>query len=152
MKVLFTGFNGFNNTSKEIIDRINDDKILFNNSYKEIDEHLDYVNIEEYDLIIMLGLRNNLKKSIRLELNSLLNSELLSTNLNYNKVYDYFIYNDIPCIINVKPTNYLCNYAYHKVLKRNKNAIFIHLPSLKHIKDLDKLVKAVSNITITTCI
>lgn len=152
MKVLFTGFNGFNNISKIIIDRINNDKLLFNNSYKEIDNQLANINIEEYDLIIMLGLRSNLKKSIRLELNSLLNSELLSTNLNYNNFYDYFIYNDILCIINDKPTNYLCNYAYHKVLKRNKNAIFIHLPSLKNIKDLDKLINLISNITITTCI
>ncbi len=152
MKILFTAFNGFNNTSKIIIDRINNDKILFNNAFREIDNQLANINIEEYDLIIMLGLRSNLKKSIRLELNSLLNSELLSTNLNYNKVYDYFIYNDIPCIINDKPTNYLCNFAYHKVLKRNKNAIFIHLPSLKNIKDLDKLIKVILNITITTCI
>lgn len=152
MKVLFTGFNGFNNISKIIIDRINNDKLLFNNSYKEIDNQLANINIEEYDLIIMLGLRSNLKKSIRLELNSLLNSELLSTNLNYNNFYDYLIYNDILCIINDKPTNYLCNYAYHKVLKRNKNAIFIHLPSLKNIKDLDKLINLISNITITTCI
>ena len=40
MKILFTGFNGFNNTSKVIIDKINNDKLLFNNSYKEIDNQL----------------------------------------------------------------------------------------------------------------
>jgi len=152
MKILFTGFNGYNNISKAIIDRINNDKLLFNNSYKEIDNQLANINIEEYDLIIMLGLRSNLKKRIRLEINSLLNDELLSSNLEYNKIKKYFDNNDILCIINDKPTNYLCNYAYHKVLKRNKNAIFIHLPSLKNIKDLDKLIKVISNINITTCI
>lgn len=46
----------------------------------------------------MLGLRNNLKKSIRLKVN---------------------------CLINYESTNYLCNYAHHKVLRRNKKAIFI---------------------------
>ena len=152
MKILFTGFNGFNNTSKVIIDKINNDKLLFNNSYKEIDSQLVDVSLEEYDLIIMLGLRSNLKKSIRLEINSSLNDEILSTNINYNKIKDYFSDNGVPCLVNDKPTNYLCNYAYHKVLKRNKNTIFMHLPNLKNIQDLDKLVKLISNINITICI
>ena len=152
MKILFTGFNGFNNTSKVIIDKINNDKLLFNNSYKEIDSQLVDVSLEEYDLIIMLGLRSNLKKSIRLEINSSLNDEILSTNINYNKIKDYLSDNGVPCLVNDKPTNYLCNYAYHKVLKRNKNTIFMHLPNLKDIQDLDKLVKLISNINITICI
>ena len=59
--------------------------------------------------------------------NSLLNDELVTTNISYCNVKKYFIDNDISCIVNDKPTNYLCNYAYHKVLKRNKNTIFIHV-------------------------
>ena len=152
MKILFTGFNGFNNTSKVIIDKINNDKLLFNNSYKEIDNQLVNSNVEEYDLIIMLGLRSNLKKSIRVEINSMLNDELLATNLNYCNVKRYFNDNGISCIVNDKPTNYLCNYAYYKVLQKNKNTIFIHVPKLKNIKDLDKLINLISNINITTCI
>jgi len=152
MKILFTGFNGFNNTSKVIIDKINNDKLLFNNSYKEIDNQLVDINVEDYELIIMLGLRSNLKRSIRLEVNSLLNDELVVTNLNYCNVKKYFNDNDISCIVNDKPTNYLCNYAYHKVLHKNRNAIFIHVPELKNIKDLDKLINLISNINITTCI
>jgi hypothetical protein len=152
MKILFTGFNGFNNTSKVIIDKINNDKLLFNNSYKEIDNQLVDINVEDYELIIMLGLRCNLKRSIRLEVNSLLNDELVTTNISYCNVKKYFIDNDISCIVNDKPTNYLCNYAYHKVLKRNKNTIFIHVSELKNIKDLDKLINLISNINITACI
>ena len=90
MKILFTCFNGFNNTSKVIIDKINNDKLLFNNSYKEIDNQLVNSNVEEYDLIIMLGLRSNLKKSIRVEINSFLNDELVTTNLSYCNVKKIF--------------------------------------------------------------
>ena len=54
MKILFTGFNGFNNTSKVIIDKINNDKLLFNNSYKKIDNQLVNINVEDYELIIMI--------------------------------------------------------------------------------------------------
>ena len=152
MKILFTGFNGFNNTSKVIIDKINNDKLLFNNSYKEIDNQLVDINVKDYELIIMLGLRSNLKRSIRLEVNSLLNDELVTTNLSYCNVRKYFNDNGISCIVNDKPTNYLCNYAYHKVLQKNRNAILIHVPKLKNIKDLDKLINLISNINITTCI
>ena len=48
MKILFTGFNGFNNTSKVIIDKINNDKLLLNNSYKEIDNQLVNINFINY--------------------------------------------------------------------------------------------------------
>ena len=152
MKILFTGFKGFNNTSKVIIDKINNDKLLFNNSYKDIDIQLANSNVEEYDLIKMLGLRSNLKKSIRVEINSFLNDELVTTNLSYCNVKKYFNDNGISCIVNDKPTNYLCNYAYHKVLQKNKKTIFIHIPELKNIKYLDKLINLISNINITTCI
>lgn len=52
MKVLFTGFNGFNNSSKAIIDKINMDKLLFNNSYKEIDNQLADINMKDHKLIV----------------------------------------------------------------------------------------------------
>lgn len=145
MKILFTGFSGFNNPTTQILKKI-DNKILFNNSYKEIDKMINCIDFKMYDLIIMLGLRNNLKKSIRLEINSLLNDELLTTNINYNGLYKYFISHNIPCIINYSPTNYLCNYAYHKILKMNINTIFIHLPNLKNIKDINHLTDIILNI------
>lgn len=94
----------------------------------------------------MLGLRNNLRKSIRIEANAYLDKELLTTNINYDELGEYFIDNGVNCLINHKLTNYLCNYAYYKVLKRNKNAIFIHLPKLNNI---DQLTKLISNINIT---
>lgn len=156
MNILFTGFKGYNNPTNTIINKIIDktinDTLLFNNSYEQIDKQLDKINTEEYDLILMLGLRNNLRKNIRIEVNSLLDTELLTTHINYDKLRKYFLDNGIGCIVNYKPTNYLCNYVYHKVLKCNKNAIFIHLPSLKYIKDLEKLIKLISNINHTTCI
>lgn len=156
MKALFTGFKGYNNSSNVIINKIiggiSIDTLLFNNLYNQIDKQLDEINIEDYDLIVMLGLRNNLKKSIRLEVNSLLDNDLLTTKINYEKVCKYFIDNGVNCLVNHKPTNYLCNYAYYNVLKRNKNTIFIHLPTLKNIRDLDKFIDLISNINIATCI
>lgn len=152
MKVLFTGFHGYRNTSKVILDKLNNDKIIFKNNYNEIDKSLNNVKIEDYDLIIMLGVRNNLKKSIRLEVNSFLENKLLMSTLDCNKMKNYFKNNNVSCLINNKPTNYLCNYAYFKVLERKNKTIFIHLPELKNIVDLNKLIYLISNIKITTCI
>lgn len=115
MSILFTGFKGYNNPSNVIINKIigeiNKNTLLFNNSYNQIDKQLDKINIEGYNLILMLGLRNNFKKSIRIEVNSYLDNELLTTNINYSKLRKYFIDNGVNCLINHKPTNYLCNYA-----------------------------------------
>ena len=45
MKILFTVFNGFNNTAKVIIEKIN-------NSYKEIDNQLADINMKDHKLIM----------------------------------------------------------------------------------------------------
>ena len=127
MKVLYTGFQGFNNPSKLIVNNINEDKIIFNNFYNEIDRVLLKNDIEKYDFIIMLGLRNNLKKSIRIETTAGIESYTVNTYINYKVLHEYFNLNGISCLINEKPTNYLCNYAYYKVLQRNKLCICLIL-------------------------
>ena len=42
-----------------------------------------------------------------------------------------------------KPTRYLCNAAYYHMLKKNPNAVLIHIPSLKgmSIELMNKLIK-----------
>ena len=47
--------------------------------------------------------------------------------------------NDIEVDLNFKPTKYLCNYAYHNALLRNKNSIFIHIPGISKITDINKI-------------
>jgi len=120
MKVLYTGFDGVNNPSNVILKEINNNKIIFKNTYKEITKILLNKEIEQYDLIVMLGLRTNLKKSIRIEEKAYLDNELIETRVDCIKLKEYFIKNDTSCIINNKPTNYLCNYAYYKVFKKIK--------------------------------
>ena len=35
-----------------------------------------------------------------------------------------------------KPTAYLCNAAYYHMLKKNRNTVFIHIPSIKGMNDV----------------
>ena len=43
-------------------------------------------------------------------------------------------------------------FVWKPIIFHKKNTIFIHVPELKNIKDLDKLINLISNINITTCI
>ncbi len=95
MNILFTCFKGYNNSSNVVVKKINQNKLILENSYTLIDKQIQEIDLQNYDYIIMLGLRNNLRKSIRLEVNSFLDNGLLTTDINCSKLSKYFIYNGV---------------------------------------------------------
>ena len=140
MKVLYTGFKGKNNASCQLIDLINpDNKILITNSFDGIKKDLDNISLESYYLIIMFGINKNLKDKLIIEINSNLNAEHLNTKVNYDKLKSMMCNNGIEVDLNFNPTKYLCNYASHNALLRNKNSIFIHIPGISKITDIHKI-------------
>ena len=141
MKILYTGFKGKNNASCQLIELINpSDKILLTNSFEGIKRDLDNISLELYDLIIMFGINKKLKDKLIIEVNSCLNLEYLSTKVNYDQLKTEIHDNDINVDLNFKPTKYLCNYAYHNALLRNKNSIFIHIPGISKITNANKIL------------
>lgn len=140
MKILYTGFKGKNNASCQLIELINaNDKVLLTNSFEGIKKDLAKISLESYDLIIMFGINKNLKDKLIIEINSNLNLEYLNTKVNYDELKSMISDNDIEVDLNFKPTKYLCNYAYHNALLRNKNSIFIHIPGISKITDINKI-------------
>lgn len=140
MKILYTGFRGKNNASCQLVELINpNDKVLLTNSFEGIKKDLDNISLESYDLIIMFGINKNLKDKLIIEISSNLNLEHLNTKVNYDKLKSTISNNDIEVDLNFKPTKYLCNYAYHNALLRNKNSIFIHIPGISKITDINKI-------------
>ena len=140
MKILYTGFRGKNNASCQLVELINpNDKVLLTNSFEGIKKDLDNISLESYDLIIMFGINKNLKDKLIIEINSNLNLEYLNTKVNYDELKSMISDNDIEVDLNFKPTKYLCNYAYHNALLRNKNSIFIHIPGISKITDINKI-------------
>ena len=131
MKILFTGFYGFDNPSHIIVDKIDTDKIILKNSFEEINKKLALVNIEDYDLIIILGLRDKLKKRLKIEVNSMLACEELSTKLDYKKLAKHFKDNNVPCIINDKKKAELNYHSYqNKKLQINESISSVRLHEL----------------------
>ena len=140
MKILYTGFRGKNNASCQLVELINaNDKVLLTNSFEGIKKDLAKISLESYDLIIMFGINKNLKDKLIIEINSNLNLEYLNTKVNYDELKSMISDNDIEVDLNFKPTKYLCNYAYHNALLRNKNSIFIHIPGISKITDINKI-------------
>ena len=149
MNILYMGFKGKNNASCQLIELINPhNKILLTNSFRGIKRELDGISLESYDLIIMFGINTKLKNKLIVEVNSYLNDQHLSTKIKYEQLKMRIQDNDIAVDLNFKPTNYLCNYAYHNALLRNKNSIFIHIPGISKITDFQKIVSVLKEKTI----
>lgn len=141
MKILYTGFKGKNNASYQLVEQINkNDKLLLTNSFDGIKKDLDNISLDSYDYVIMFGINKNLKYKLIIEVNSKYNEVSLTTKVNYKELKMWISNYDIDVDLNFKPSKYLCNYAYHTTLLRNKNTIFIHIPGLSKIIDFNKLV------------
>ena len=82
MKVLLTAFYGKYNASNMLINMIdsNVDKLILTNSFVKLEQELNNISLEEYDLILMFGINKFLQDEIRLEKTAKLD-ELLDTRI-----------------------------------------------------------------------
>lgn len=139
--ILVTAFKGKFNTSKVIVDKLSNsfDKCYLTNSFVTSIKELSRLELEKYELIIMLGINKQLKKKIHLERYALLEDKL-ETDVDLFYVNQLFNIQEIESSINEKPTRYLCNNAYYHTLLRNNKTVFIHVPGLSKINELDNFV------------
>lgn len=147
MKVLITAFHGKYNASNMLVDMIDleVDKLILTNSFVKLEQQLNSILLEEYDLILMFGINKFLKDEIRLEQTAKLDN-IINTYLDINyisKLCNGFI----KTYINNVPTRYLCNSAYYHALKRNKKTLFIHIPGFSKISNMNLLVDIVKELT-----
>lgn len=139
MKVLLIAFYGKYNASNMLINMIdsNVDKLILTNSFVKLEQELNNISLEEYDLILMFGINKFLQDEIRLEKTAKLD-ELLDTRIDI-KLTSELSNKYIKTSINNVPTKYLCNSAYYRTLKRNRNALFIHIPGFSKITNMNAL-------------
>ena len=146
MKVLLTAFYGKYNASNMLVDMIDDnvDKLILTNSFVKLEQELNNVALEEYDLILMFGINKILKDEIRLEQTAKLD-DMLNTCIDI-KLISELCNKYIKTSINNVPTKYLCNSAYYHALKRNKNSLFIHIPGFSKITNINLLADMIKEI------
>ena len=146
MNILYAGFNGKNNSSKILLDKINSmNKLYLKNSFFTSENQLKKeLSKNNYDLIIMFGQADLGIDTIKIEI-------IGKKALAYKTRYDYDILvkllknNNYKVIISEDAGNYLCNNIYYYGLKYiddnllNTNIIFIHIPKINNITDIDDL-------------
>lgn len=154
MKVLISGFKGHTNSAKLIIDRIKSknvlEKLYLVNSFQTSEKQLkDELEKQSYDFVITFGQKPKVK-SIYLEQKACINGHKLITNYEYNKLKKLLNDNGFTVEISNNAGNYLCNHIFYTGLKficennMNTNMIFIHIPSVKNIENIDCLAKVFS--------
>ena len=147
MKILYTAFNGKNNSSKLLLDLINNNnKLYLKNSFiTSVDELINKIKSNEYDLIISFGKAPLPKDTIKIETKAK-NEYILETNYDYIKLKNS-LDKKYKVIISDNAGNYLCNNLYYyglKYIKENNlktKMIFIHIPSINYISNITNLSK-----------
>lgn len=136
MKILVTGFKGKHNSSCQLLQDMNGDKLFLTNSFAGLERDIRNCECEKYDAAIMFGLDTRLKESVRIEpyangtegrRESVLDLYALSKELDHH------------CVKNDRSdraSNYLCNHAYYHMLnKMHGKAVLIHIPPERYLTD-----------------
>ena len=152
MNILYTAFNGKTNSSKVLLDNIESDNKLYlkNSFYGSVEQLYKELNNKKYDLIISYGQAPLDKDTIKIE-KTARGDEI------YNTDYDYSIIKnslekEYKVILSSDAGNYLCNNLYYyglKYIKDNKiktKMIFIHIPKIKNISDINVLAERIINV------
>ena len=144
MKTLYTAFKGIHNASFQLVSQLSGDKIFLTNSFQGLEKDISSIDME-YDTVYMFGIDKKLRNSIRVETCANYNGELIDTSFDIVTLEKAIKDLGISCIISNKPTAYLCNAAYYYMLKKNRNTVFIHIPSIKGMNNslMNKLLHMV---------
>ncbi len=147
MRILYTAFNGKNNSSKVLLDYVDsNNKLYLTNSFKtSVCELYKILESTPYDLIISFGQAPLDNDTIKIETRAK-GLRVYETTYDYSefekkirKYYNVLISNDAG--------NYLCNNIYYYGLKFIKEhnlktkMIFIHIPKLKNVSNMEELSK-----------
>ena len=145
MKILYTAFNGKNNSSKILLDNIDSNNKLYlkNSVITSVSQLEKELILNDYDLVVSFGQAPLEKDTIKLE-------TIGKDKTQYKTNYDYdnlknVLDENYKTIISFNAGNYLCNNIYYHGLKFiNENnlktkMIFIHIPKINNISSIKKL-------------
>ncbi len=151
MKVLFTAFDGENNSSKLLLDNINcKHKLCLRNDFARSARRLEReLESNEFDLVMSFGQAPLPKDTIKIE-------TVGREEQNYKTNYDYSLLakalsSDFNVKISEDAGKYLCNHLYYCGLKYIKDnnlktkIIFIHIPMKDNISDFTNLATPIKN-------
>ena len=144
MRKLYTAFKGTHNTSFHLVSKLSGESLFLTNSFQGLEKDILSISAE-YDVVYMFGVDKNLNNNIRIETRANYNGESVNTSFDILTLEKVIKDSGVSYTISNKPTDYLCNAAYYHMLKKNRNTIFIHIPSIKGMNDvlMNKLLKII---------
>ena len=128
MNILFTAFKGKNNTSYQVARCLNGEVLFLTNSFQGLERDINTAD-GNFGVVYMLGVDKSLKNKIRIETCAEYNGERIFTAFNISELENR-IANKISYSVSDCPAQYLCNAAFYHMLKKNRNTVFIHIPSI----------------------
>ena len=81
MKILYTAFKGKNNTSYQVVSRLNGTVLFLTNSFQGLEKDIATV-VNVYDVVYMLGCNKSLNNKIKIETCAEYNGERIFTAFN----------------------------------------------------------------------
>ena len=145
-KILVCGFNGKNNSSEILLDKISTEKKIYlvNSFVTSVKQLINEISINSYDYIILIGQKPKVKK-LYFETQGKIKEDIIISQYNIKDIETHFKKFDHEVSISNNAGNYLCNNIYYHCLKYIKTekldtkAIFFHIPSIKNINNIEKL-------------
>lgn len=153
MNPLLAGFLGEGNSAKIILDRSSNklSKLYLDNDFDKCAIQIQKaVFSNSYDFILVLG-QKPVIKSIYIETVGKMQPLVLKTQCQWEVLASYLKKHGFKVKISSNAGNYLCNHVYFHGLNAIEQAslstdmLFIHVPVLKNITDLDCLASSLSN-------
>lgn len=149
MRILVGGFRGSTNSASLITERIESrhklDRLYLINSFNACKYQLEkQLQQQSYDLILLFGQKPR-AVSLYLECRACINGEELLADHDYGLLGKQLSIGGYTYEISCNAGNYLCNYIYYhglKLIREHDNKpgmMFIHIPGIKYIKDIDGL-------------
>ena len=149
MKILYTAFNGQDNSSKILLDKMSVDnvnKLYLRNSFEtSVKQLIDKLKLKKYELVISFGQAPLEKDIIKIEILGKKDDNFYKTDFNYSKIKEDIEKTGFKVYISEDAGNFLCNNLYYNGLKYikenniNCKMIFIHIPKIENISNIDLL-------------
>ena len=151
MNILYTAFNGKDNSSKILLDNIkisDENKLYLRNSFiTSVKQLQKKIKLDNYDLIVSFGQAPLEQDNIRIEVVGKDKTEIYESNFDYSQLPEKLEKNNSKTTVSRDAGNYYCNNIFFNGLKYIKEnnlkckMIFIHIPFIDKIGNIEELSK-----------
>ena len=151
MNILYTAFNGKDNSSKILLDNIktlDENKLYLRNSFiTSVKQLQKKIKLDNYDLIVSFGQAPLEQDNIRIEVVGKNTTEIYESDFDYSQLKEKLEKNNYKTDVSRDAGNYYCNNLFFNGLKYIKGndlkckMIFIHIPFIDKIGNIEDLSK-----------